>query len=94
MPLTCHHCGKSLSRLQRLSEHIARFHDHEKTSPTSSDDQNGKKKVVSRKEYNKRLLVGADGPMVWEQSTDKTPLLDPSEQYGGDYDDESSADDR
>ena len=34
MWLTCHYCGKSLSRLQTLEKHISRYHSHEHTSPS------------------------------------------------------------
>lgn len=38
MWLTCHVCGKSLSRFQTLQNHIRRYHKEEKTSPTTREE--------------------------------------------------------
>ena len=38
MWLTCHVCGKSLSRFQTLQNHIRRYHKEEKTSPTTGEE--------------------------------------------------------
>ena len=47
MWLTCHHCGKSLSRLQTLENHIRHYHKEEKTSPTTREETLSTKELVS-----------------------------------------------
>ena len=80
MPFICHHCGKHLSRQQRLDSHIDRYHrqkDVEQCHDTGVDKDAcaTKKKMkrshwdISEKEYNEKMRLCDKLPSMWEQRT-------------------------